>query len=109
MISEGHKSSVGKLVNNFNLNDFAVDLQDKRCTHTTLYQKHFGASIHPRRVSGLLILDQCCRLQADFDGQQQREQELMLFVPSKWTATLLDSEWQELIEDVQRCRLSSWL
>ena len=107
MISEGHKSSVGKLVKNFNFNDFAVDLQDKRCTHTTIYQKHLEA-IDPRRVSGLLISDQCCRLQADFDGQQQREQELMLFVPSKWTATLLDSEWQELIEDVQRRRLSSW-
>jgi hypothetical protein len=69
----------------------------------------FGGSIDPRRVSGLLILDQCSRLQAVFDGQQQREEELMLFVPSKWTYTLLDSEWQEIIEDVQRCRLSSWL
>ena len=99
MTSEGYRASVGKLVKNFNFNDFAVDLQDKRCRHTALCQKRFGASIYPRRGSGLLISDQCSRLLADFDVQQQREEELMLFVLTKWTASLLDSEWQELSED----------
>ena len=50
-------------------------------THNYNISETFGASIDPRRVSGLLLLDQCSWLQADFDGQQQREEELMLFVP----------------------------